>query len=88
MRANGSATDRTADAVVIGRHNGKVEPYNRILTEEFLYARPWKSEHDRTVAHGIWNIHYSYHRPHSASGGQPPNSRLTTGVTNLLASYT
>lgn len=26
------------------RHNGKVERYNRILAEEFLYARTWTSE--------------------------------------------
>lgn len=33
------------------RHNGKVERYNRIVAEEFLYAREWTSEHQReTVA--------------------------------------
>lgn len=26
------------------KHNGKVERYNRILAEEFLYARTWNSE--------------------------------------------
>ena len=31
-------------------------------------------------------IHHNYHRPHSTAGGQPPASRLTTGVTNLTAS--
>lgn len=46
------------------RHNGKVERYNRILAEEFLYAREWTSEPQRTHALGIWNIHYNYHRPH------------------------
>lgn len=70
------------------RHNGKVERYNRILAEEFLYAHAWTSEQERANALGIWNIHYNYHRPHSAAGGQPPASRLTTGVTNLMASYT
>ncbi|MFP2993613.1 IS481 family transposase, partial [Mycobacterium intracellulare] len=34
-----------------------------------------------------WNIHFNYHRPHSAADGQPPASRLTTGVTNVLSSY-
>lgn len=29
------------------RHNGKVERYQRILTEEFLYARTWTSETER-----------------------------------------
>ncbi len=29
------------------RHNGKVERYNRILAEEFLYAREWASDLQR-----------------------------------------
>lgn len=70
------------------RHNGKVERYNRILAEEFLYAREWTSETHRTQALGIWNIHYNYHRPHSATGNRPPASCLPTGVTNVTASYT
>ncbi|MFC9035403.1 integrase core domain-containing protein, partial [Streptomyces arboris] len=69
------------------RHNGKVERYNRIIAEEFLYAREWKSEDERAAALSVWNMHYNYHRPHSAADGQPPASRLPTGVTNVLASY-
>ncbi|RVW10863.1 IS481 family transposase [Prescottella agglutinans] len=70
------------------RHNGKVERYNRILPEEFLYAREWHSEHQRTHALGVWNVHYNYHRPHSAVGDRPPTSKLLACVTNVLASYT
>ncbi|WP_142278642.1 integrase core domain-containing protein, partial [Mycobacterium sherrisii] len=69
------------------RHNGKVERYNRILAEEFLYARTWTSETQRAEALKVWNIHFNYHRPHSAAAGQPPASRLATGVTNVMASY-
>jgi transposase InsO family protein len=69
------------------RHNGKVERYNRILAEEFLYARTWTSETQRAEALKVWNIHFNYHRPHSAAAGQPPASRLTNGVTNVMASY-
>jgi transposase InsO family protein len=69
------------------RHNGKVERYNRILAEEFLYARTWTSEAQRSEALKVWNIHFNYHRPHSAAAGQPPASRLATGVTNVMASY-
>ena len=69
------------------RHNGKVERYNRILAEEFLYARTWTSEGQRAEALKVWNIHFNYHRPHSAAAGQPPASRLATGVTNVMASY-
>lgn len=32
------------------RHNGKVERYNRILAEEFLYARTWHSDRARSRA--------------------------------------
>jgi transposase InsO family protein len=69
------------------RHNGKVERYHRILAEEFLYARTWTSEAQRSEALKVWNIHFNYHRPHSAADGQPPASRLTTGVTNVVTSY-
>ncbi|EHY91120.1 IS481 family transposase [Saccharomonospora azurea] len=70
------------------RHNGKVERYNRILAEEFLYARTWTSEQQRSEALHIWNLHYNYHRPHTAAGNQPPATRLHTGVTNVTTSYT
>lgn len=69
------------------RHNGKVERYQRILAEEVLYAREYSREDERSAAIEVWNIHYNYHRPHSAAGGQPPASRLKTGVTNLRPSY-
>lgn len=69
------------------RHNGKVERYNRIISEEFLYARTWTSEDQRRDALKIWNIHYNYHRPHGAADGQPPASLLRQGVTNVMASY-
>src|SRR5690606_7311020 len=67
------------------RHNGKVERYNRILAEELLYSRPWTSEAERTAAIEVWNIHYNYHRAHTAIGDQPPASRLRTGVTNVMS---
>jgi transposase len=69
------------------RHNGKAERYQRTLTEEVLYAHEFNCEADRSTAIAVWNIHYNYHRPHSAAGGQPPASRLKTGVTNVRPSY-
>ena len=50
------------------RHNGKVERYNRTLAEELLYARIWTSEAERAAAIQVWNLHYNYHRPHTAVG--------------------
>ena len=69
------------------KHNGKVERYNRILAEEFLYARTWHSEAERAEALKIWNQHYNYHRPHTAHQGQPPASATPSRVNNVLASY-
>jgi transposase InsO family protein len=69
------------------KHNGKVERYNRILAEEFLYARTWTSEHQREKALEIWNRHYNYHRPHGMHDGKPPASAAPQRVNNVLASY-
>ncbi len=57
-------------------------------SEEFLYAHAWISEDQRSEAVEVWNVHYNYHRPHSAVAGEPPASRLRQGVANVLASYT
>ena len=70
------------------RHNGKVERYNRILAEELLYARVYDSEDSRAQAVRVWNIHYNYHRPHTAIGDQPPAAKARHHVTNVMASYT
>jgi transposase InsO family protein len=69
------------------RHNGKVERYNRILAEDILYARTWNSERERRQALELWNLHYNYHRPHGAHGGQPPASSAPRRVNNVTASY-
>jgi transposase len=69
------------------RHNGKAERYQRILTEEVLYAREFSCEAERSATIAVWNIHYNYHRPHSAAHGRPPATRLNTGVTNVQPSY-
>ena len=70
------------------KHNGKVERYQRTLSEELLYARQWTSETQRTEAIRVWNIHYNYHRAHTAIGNQPPASKLPAGVTNLMTQNT
>lgn len=69
------------------RHNGKVERYNRILAEEFLYARAWDSERDRCDGLAKWNTHYNYHRPHGAHDGGPPATATSARVSNVMASY-
>jgi transposase InsO family protein len=86
-RATGHAGRHQLIKPFTPQHNGKVERYQRILAEELLYARPFTSEAERAEAIGIWNVHYNYHRPHTAAGDQPPALRLAPGVTNVLRSY-
>ncbi|WP_210729886.1 MULTISPECIES: integrase core domain-containing protein [unclassified Rhodococcus (in: high G+C Gram-positive bacteria)] len=43
------------------KYNGRVERYNRFLTEELLYSREYTSEQQRRNAAEIWNIDYNHH---------------------------
>ena len=87
-RATGHAARHQLIKPFTPKHNGKVERYQRILAEELLYARPFTSEAERAQAIQVWNIHYNYHRPHTAAGNQPPAQRLGSGVTKVVRSYT
>ena len=58
--------------------NGKAERLNRTLMTEWAYARPWLSNQERTQALSHWLERYNRQRPHSALGGLPPISRLST----------
>ena len=60
------------------RHNGKVERYNRILAEEYLYARTWHSEQERADELVLWNLHYNYHRHAMDSHPQRPRPLPST----------
>ncbi|MFD4009255.1 DDE-type integrase/transposase/recombinase, partial [Brachybacterium paraconglomeratum] len=42
------------------RHNGKVERFQRITADEFLYAEVFTSEQERRNRHGVWLHHYNY----------------------------
>ncbi|MDA3628193.1 IS481 family transposase [Saccharopolyspora sp. WRP15-2] len=80
--------DAFTRSLIGARHKRtKVERYNRILAEEFLYARTWTSEQQRADALCMWNAHHNYHRSHGAAGGQPPAAMLDQRVTNVVASY-
>ncbi|WP_121188546.1 IS481 family transposase [Nocardiopsis sp. Huas11] len=63
--------------------NGKVERFNRTLTDEWAYARSYTSEAEKREAFTGWLHHYNHHRFHTAISG-PPASR----VTNLCGQYT
>ncbi|AKU16599.1 IS481 family transposase [Luteipulveratus mongoliensis] len=68
------------------KHNGKVERYQQTLARELLYAAVFESEQHRRDRLRVWQVHYNYHRPHTAAGDQPPASRLPARVTNLMRS--
>ena len=57
--------------------NGKAERFNRTLTTEWAYARPWTSNSVRHRGLDRFLNHYNTRRGHSALGGRPPISRLT-----------
>jgi transposase InsO family protein len=86
-RIVGQRTHHQKTKLYTPRHNGKAERYQRIMTEELLYAREYASEDERWQTIAIWNVHYNYHRPPQRAGGQPPASRLKTRVTNVRPSY-
>lgn len=58
--------------------NGKAERFNRTLLQEWAYARPWTSNNLRRRGLDRYLTFYNTRRGHSALGGRPPISRLTT----------
>lgn len=63
--------------------NGKIERFHRTMADGWAYARHYHSEAERRAALPGWLHEYNHHRPHSATGGKPPISRLT----NLPGQY-
>jgi transposase len=57
--------------------NGKVERFHRTMTDGWALARFYSSEHARRKALPAWLHHYNHHRPHTATSGRPPITRLT-----------
>ena len=57
--------------------NGKIERFHRTLADGWAYARHYLSETERRQALPSWIHEYNHHRPHSATEGKPPISRLT-----------
>jgi transposase InsO family protein len=58
--------------------NGKVERFNRTMLDEWAYVRLYRSNEARTRALPRWLETYNRRRPHTALGGLPPISRLST----------
>jgi transposase InsO family protein len=58
--------------------NGKVERFNRTMLDEWAYAKLYRANKARIHALHTWLDTYNHRRPHTALGGLPPISRLTT----------
>ena len=78
----GVLADLGARHVLIRPHcpwtNGKVERLNRTLLREWAYSRIFTSNAERAACLPSWLWHYNHRRRHSALGGLPPISRLST----------
>jgi transposase InsO family protein len=58
--------------------NGKVERFNRTMLDEWAYASLYRSNEARIRTLATWLETYNRRRPHTALGGLPPISRLST----------
>ena len=58
--------------------NGKAERFNRILQNEWAYARPFTSNAERLAELSGYLDYYNDSRPHGGIGGATPDSRLLT----------
>lgn len=56
--------------------NGKVERFNRILQEEWAYAKAYRSEAECQSCYPDFIEHYNQRRPHTALKGASPVSRV------------
>jgi len=56
--------------------NGKVERFNRILQEEWAYAKTYRSESERQACYPDFIEYYNQRRPHTALKGASPVSRV------------
>ena len=58
--------------------NGKVERFNRTLQIEWAYRQVFTSNDERSAALPGWLWYYNNRRRHTALGGLPPISRVST----------
>jgi transposase InsO family protein len=64
--------------------NGKAERFNRTLTDEWAYQRPFTNSADRAAALPTWLHTYNHHRNHTALGGNPPITRVNNGARHYI----
>jgi len=66
------------------RTNGKAERFIQTALREWAYACAYASSDHRASYLPAWLHQYNWHRPHASLNYQPPVSRLTNSVNNLL----
>lgn len=74
LRDNGISHKRTRP--YRPQTNGKVERFNRVLNEEWAYARAYTSETERVAAFPDFLHTYNHHRAHTALKGASPADRV------------
>ena len=67
------------------RTNGKAERFIQTALREWAYARTYTCSEQRKQHLPGWTHQYNWHRPHASLGYQPPISRISDSVNNLLA---
>lgn len=70
------------------RTNGKAERFIQTLLREWAYAYSYPNSDARAAELPFWMQHYDFHRPHSATGNNPPATRLGFEVNNVARNYT
>jgi transposase InsO family protein len=58
--------------------NGKAERFIQTMLAEWAYVRAYRSNEERLRALPAWIDFYNSRRPHTALGGRPPVTRLST----------
>ena len=69
------------------RTNGKAERFIQTLLREWAYAFIYPSSEHRARELAPWMYHYNFHRPHSATSGKPPITRLGFEGNNVVRNY-
>ena len=69
------------------RTNGKAERFIQTLLREWAYAYVYPSSRHRTEELPHWMRYYNFHRPHSATAGNPPVTRLGLNGNNVVRNY-
>jgi transposase InsO family protein len=60
------------------RTNGKAERFIKTSLLEWAYVRLYRHSEERARALAAWLHHYNWHRPHTATHGMPPITRVVS----------